>query len=133
MPGCYNCLDIKETIIIKIMKFLKVPLLWVMKGSCLGFGSPQNACNAWQISICECSAALCTALPGKPLFLLLQKQHLVAKNEFAFSFRPMRKDQQVGGNMLIFHVDVNMKRLGIRFKKTTRFNDSELTLSFERQ
>ncbi len=30
-------------------------------------------------------------------FLLLQKQHLVAKNEFEFSFRPMRKDQQVGG------------------------------------
>ncbi len=25
------------------------------------------------------------------------KAHLVAKNEFAFSFRPMRKDQQVGG------------------------------------
>ncbi len=43
------------------------------------------------------SAALCTALQGKPLFLPLQKRHLVAKNEFAFSFRPMRKDQQVGG------------------------------------
>ncbi len=42
--------------------------------------------------------------------------HLVTKNEFAFSFRPRRKDQQVGGNMLMFHVDVNMKRLGIRFK-----------------
>ncbi len=28
----------------------------------------------------------------------------------------MRKDQQVGGNMLMFHVNVNMKRLGIRFK-----------------
>ncbi len=25
------------------------------------------------------------------------KGHLVTKNEFAFSFRPMRKDQQVGG------------------------------------
>ncbi len=61
------------------------------------------------------SAALCTALPGKQLFLPLQKRHLVAKNEFAFSFRPTRKDQQVG-NMLMFHVDVNMKRLGIRIK-----------------
>ncbi len=30
------------------------------------------------------SAALCTALPGKLLFLPLQKQHLVAKNEFEF-------------------------------------------------
>ncbi len=30
-------------------------------------------------------------------FLPLQKQHLVAKNEFTFSFRPTRKDQQVGG------------------------------------
>ncbi len=27
----------------------------------------------------------------------LQNRHLVAKNEFAFSFRPKRKDQQVGG------------------------------------
>ncbi len=40
-------------------------------------------------------------------------------NEFAFSFRPTRKDQQVGGgDMLMFHVDVNMKLLA--------------TLSFER-
>ncbi len=45
----------------------------------------------------ERSAALCTALLGKPLFLPLQKQHLVAKNEFAFSFRTTRKVQQVGG------------------------------------
>ncbi len=39
-------------------------------------------------------------------FLTLQKQHLVAKNELAFSFRPMRKDQQVGGrcvNVLCWH------------------------------
>ncbi len=40
---------------------------------------------------------LCVQLPGKQLFLPLQKQHLVTKNEFAFSFRPTRKDQQVGG------------------------------------
>ncbi len=30
------------------------------------------------------SAALCTALPGKLLYLPLQKQHLVPKNEFEF-------------------------------------------------
>ncbi len=40
---------------------------------------------------------MCTVLPGKPLFLPLQKRHLVAKNEFVFSFRPMQKDQQVDG------------------------------------
>ncbi len=28
----------------------------------------------------------------------------------------MRKDQQLGGQYLMFHVDVNMKRLEIRFK-----------------
>ncbi len=43
----------------------------------------------------ECSAALCTALPGNRYFY--RKRHLVAKNEFAFSFRPTLKDQQVGG------------------------------------
>ncbi len=37
------------------------------------------------------------------------------------------------GNMLMFHVDVKMKRLKIRFKKLIHFNDSESTLSFERQ
>ncbi len=57
---------------------------------------------------------LCVQRYRGTAILTLQKQHLVAKNEFAFSFRPMRKDQQVGGNMLMFHVD--MKRLGIRFR-----------------
>ncbi len=60
---------------------------------------------------------------------LLQKRHLVGKNSFAFSFRPMLKDKQVGGNMLMFHVDVKQRLV----LKTTRFNDSESTLSFERQ
>ncbi len=41
----------------------------------------------------ECSVALCTALPGKPL----QQRHLMAKNELAFSFRSKRKDQQADG------------------------------------
>ncbi len=36
-------------------------------------------------------------LPGETTILLLQKPHLVAMNVFSFSFRPMRKDQQVGG------------------------------------
>ncbi len=61
------------------------------------------------------------------LFFPLQKQHLVAKNEFAFSFRPTRKDQQVGGNMLMFDVHVNMKSLGVVLKMT-RFNDSKSIL-----
>ncbi len=30
-------------------------------------------------------------LPGKQLFLPLRKRHPMVKNEFAFSFRPMRK------------------------------------------
>ncbi len=47
--------------------------------------------------------------------LSLQKWHLVAKNELAFSFRQTQKDQQVGGDILLFHVDFNMKRLVIRF------------------
>ncbi len=44
------------------------------------------------------STALCTALPGKQLFLTPQKQHL-----------------KWVGNVLMFHVDVNMQLLGIRF------------------
>ncbi len=38
----------------------------------------------------------------------------------------MRKDQQVGGNMLMFHVDVCMKRLGIRFKNDSSMIQSRL-------
>ncbi len=37
----------------------------------------------------------------------------------------MRKDQ-VGGNVPMFHVDINMKQRGISFK-------NDFTLSFERQ
>ncbi len=43
--------------------------------------------------------SLWTALPGKQLFLTPQKQHL-----------------KWVGNVLMFHVDVNMQLLGIRFK-----------------
>ncbi len=66
--------------------------------------------------VCECSADLCTAFPGKPLFLPLQKWHLVAKNELAFYSDQHEKINKWAGNMLIFHVDVTMKRLGIHFK-----------------
>ncbi len=60
-----------------------VNLQWLVR---LVSFSSHHACNAW-LSICECSAALCTALP----------RHLVSKKKFAVSFRPTRKDQQVGG------------------------------------
>ncbi len=40
--------------------------------------------------------------------LPLQKRHLVAKNEFAFSFRPTEKTNKWAGNMLMFHVDVRL-------------------------
>ncbi len=70
-------------------------------------------CGDWSISF---KTAFVYSVTGETAILKLQKRHLVAKNEFAFSFRPKRKDQQVAGNMLIFHVDVKMKRLGIRFK-----------------
>ncbi len=58
------------------------------------------------------------ALLGKQLFLSLQKQHLVAKNELAFSFRLTwirEKTNKRTGIKLMFHVDVNMKKLGIPF------------------
>ncbi len=55
-----------------------------------------------------------------------QKALSFSYNMHLFSSLQLRA-QQVGGNMLMFDVDVNMKRLG------TRFNDSESTLSFERQ
>ncbi len=42
--------------------------------------------------------------------------HLVAKNELAFSFRPTEKTNKWAGSMLMFHVDVNIKRLGVCFK-----------------
>ncbi len=64
------------------------------------------------------SVLLCVQpLLGKLLFLPLLKQHLVAKNEFAFSFRPMRKDQQV------CKLTSTWNGLGFVLK-TTHFNDS---------
>ncbi len=62
-------------------------------------------CSDWSISFKAVhSVTLCTALPGKP-----------SVNKWA-------------GNMLMIHVDVKQGFV----LKTTRFNDSESTLSFER-
>ncbi len=67
------------------------------------------------------------------LFIPLQKV-VPGENELAFSYQTKSENiNKWAANMPMFHVDVNMKRLGIRFKKTTRFNDSESTLSFQRQ
>ncbi len=41
---------------------------------------------------------------------------MVPKNELAFSFRPTEKTNKWVGDMLMFHVDINMKWLWIRFK-----------------
>ncbi len=49
-------------------------------------------------------------------YFTLQKRHLVAKNEFAFNSDQHKNTNKWAGNMLMFHVDINMKRLGIRFK-----------------
>ncbi len=124
---------------------IKVPLVWVMKGSYFGFGSPQQQvdmharskktlsfsynmhlflpyllndsqtirstmnfskpllrvtliCGDWSdwsilFKAVFVSAVLHCVKPllVKQLFLTLQKWHLVAKHEFAFSFRPTRK------------------------------------------
>ncbi len=72
-------------------------------------------CSDWSMSVfvIVSSAGMCTAVTGKRLVLMLQKRH------------------QVGGNMLMFHFGVNMRRLKIRLR-TTRFNDSESTLYIER-
>ncbi len=63
--------------------------------------------------------------PGETAILPLQMRHLVAMNLHFYSDqrenRLMVKFSQVcahkwASNMLIFHVDVNMKQLGIHFK-----------------
>ncbi len=126
---------------------VKVPLLWVMKCSYFGFGSPQQQADMharskntfivlqyafiftllaqrlpndslndsffqtlplrdanllwlddWSISFPFHIAVFVSAVllcvqryQGNSYFLPLQKRHLVAKNEFTFSFRPTRK------------------------------------------
>ncbi len=89
-------------------------------------------CGDWSISFKAgfvSSVLLCVKpLLGKKPCLTLQKQHLVAKNEFAFSFRPTWKSKfsQVcarnkwASKMLMLHFDVSLKRLGFVFKKRSR-------------
>ncbi len=123
-----------------------MPLLWVMKGSYFGFGSPQeqggHACKVKKhfhfLIICIYFYLTCSTTPKRfaqrlifpnPSFAwrysavigrfhlkqcLWAFRHLVAKNEFVFSFRPTwkssfpRSAQQVGGQYA--------KQLGINFK-----------------
>ncbi len=54
-----------------------------------------------------------TIYPKMIEVLPLQKQHLVEKNELAFSFRPMQKDHQMGGK---YANDIKMKRFRIHLK-----------------
>ncbi len=65
-----------------------------MKGSYFGFGSPQQ-----QVDMHARSKTLS----------LSYNTHLT------------QKTNKCAGNMLMFHVDVNMKRLGIRFKDDSFF------------
>ncbi len=65
-------------------------------------------------------AVFVNSVTGKPVF------YPPRESELAFSFRPTRKDQQVCGSMLMFHV-VNTKMLGIRLKI---FNYTRCTFRF---
>ncbi len=80
-------------------------------------------CGDWLISF---KAVFVKLLP-------LQKWHQVAKNKFAFSFRPQAKIKVCvratnGREYAYVFFDINMKRFGICFKKTTCFDDSESTI-----
>ncbi len=60
-------------------------------------------------------------------------QRLLHRNQGRFEFSQVCAcNTWVGINMQMFYFDVTLKRLKISFK-TTRFHDSESTLSFERQ
>ncbi len=76
----------------------------------------QSAVIGWfNLKQCLWQCCCVTAIMGKQLVLTLQKLHLVANNEFAFSFRPTPKlsfPNKWAGNMLMVHVDVDMKWLG---------------------
>ncbi len=71
-------------------------------------------------------AALCTAFPGETAIFTAPKVAPSGK-EWICIFIHTKKTNKWAGNMLMFHVDFKMKRLGIRF------NESESTLFFERQ
>ncbi len=67
-------------------------------------------CSDWSNSFQCCFVYSVTA---ETAIFKLQKRHLVAKNELAFSFRPMRKEQQVGGE---YANDSCWRQTGIGFK-----------------
>ncbi len=94
-----------------------VNLQWLVR---LVSFSSHHACKAWLSSICERSAALCTALP----------RHLVSKKKFVVSFRPTRKDQQVGGQYANVSCWRQHETAWDLFLKMTRFNDSTLSLRY---
>ncbi len=60
------------------------------------------------------SAALCIVLPGKQLFYA--PKAAPSGKELIFHSDQRKKTNKWAGNMLMFHVDVNMNQLGIRFK-----------------
>ncbi len=64
----------------------------------------------------EHSAALCTALPGKPLFYSSKPAPSGKEMNLHFHSDLSEKTNKWVGNMLMFHVDINMKQLGTRFK-----------------
>ncbi len=81
---------------------------------------------AWQSSVCDRSADLSTALQGKQLLYNSKKgTYIVAKNEFVFSLRPTRKEQQVSGQYACW---CQHETAYNSFKKITPFNDSEFLL-----
>ncbi len=65
----------------------------------------------------------CTAVTRETAIFNAPKRHPVGEDEFAFSFRPTQRSifPRWMSNMLMFNVDVNMKRLGIRLKKNDKF------------
>ncbi len=73
------------------------------------------------VSVCERSADLCSALPGKPQFYT-PKVAPNGKKGISIFFQTKEKTNKWAGNMLMFHVDVNMNQ-----------SMNQSTLSFERQ
>ncbi len=60
----------------------------------------HHACNAWLKQLLWAQCCFVYSVTRETAIFTLQK-HLVAKNELAFSFRPKRKDQHVGGQYWI--------------------------------
>ncbi len=119
-----------------------MPLLWVMKGSYFGFGIPNNRltwmqgqktlslsyymhlfCLPYLLNDSFFGPLLCVTLicgdwsqfhfisPDKAAFVMWAKN---SKMNLQSSFRPT---EQWADNMLMFHVEVNTKGLGIRLTK----------------